>query len=251
MTSYYKPIRTKNIYDPASSKPFRLSRSKIDNFLNCPRCFYIDRRLGVGQPPGYPFNLNSAVDVLLKKEFDYYRKLGKPHPLMIKNQIDAIPYQHEKIELWREPLRGGVEYAFPNTNLLLTGGVDDVWVDPKGILIIVDYKATSKDGEVSIEAEWQIGYKRQMEIYQWLFRKNGFEVCDRGYFVYCNGLKSAERFDGCLKFDIALISYDGCDAWIDTTIEEIYACLCSDSVPDPSNQCDYCNYIAAIRNVEN
>ncbi|MEK7077575.1 MAG: hypothetical protein AAB928_00560, partial [Patescibacteria group bacterium] len=70
MSQYYNPRRSRNLFNPDSKTPFRLSRSKIDLFLNCPRCFYLDRRLGVAQPPGYPFALNSAVDKLLKKEFD-------------------------------------------------------------------------------------------------------------------------------------------------------------------------------------
>ena len=77
MPKYYNPKRTKNIYDPASKNPFKLSRSKIDLFLECPRCFYLHRRLGVGRPPGYPFTLNVAVDALLKKEFDIHRALYK------------------------------------------------------------------------------------------------------------------------------------------------------------------------------
>ena len=67
-------IRTRNIYDPSDKKPFKLSRSKVENFISCKKCFYTDRRLGVAKPPGYPFNINSAVDELLKKEFDLYRK---------------------------------------------------------------------------------------------------------------------------------------------------------------------------------
>jgi hypothetical protein len=73
MSEYYNPKRTKNIYDPSSKEPFKISRSKLDLLLNCPRCFYLDRRLWIDQPPGYPFNLNSAVDELLKKEFDIHR----------------------------------------------------------------------------------------------------------------------------------------------------------------------------------
>ena len=75
-------IRSRNIYKPNDENPFKLSRSKVDNFISCKRCFYIDRRLGVGHPPGFPFNINSAVDELLKKEFDQYREAGKPHPYM-------------------------------------------------------------------------------------------------------------------------------------------------------------------------
>ena len=90
MSKYYKAKRIRNLYVPGSEKPFRLSRSKLEMFINCPHCFYMDRRLGVGQPPGYPFNLNSAVEHLLKKEFDEYREKQEPHPLMVESGIDAV-----------------------------------------------------------------------------------------------------------------------------------------------------------------
>ncbi|NCU42517.1 MAG: hypothetical protein EOM19_07450, partial [Candidatus Moranbacteria bacterium] len=184
MSQYYTSKRVRNIFDPKSQGPFRISRSKIDLFLNCPRCFYLDRRLGTGRPPGFPFNLNSAVDALLKKEFDMHRANHSQHPLMKQYGIDAVPFEHSKMDEWRDSLRKGIQYLDEETNLLITGGVDDVWITPDGELLIVDYKATSKNGEVSLDAEWHIGYKRQMEIYQWLFRKNGFRVSDTGYFVY-------------------------------------------------------------------
>ena len=69
-----------------------------------------------------------------------------------------MPYQHPKMDAWRDSLRAGITYLHVPTNLLITGGVDDVWVNPQGELIVVDYKATSKDGEVSIDAGWQIAY---------------------------------------------------------------------------------------------
>src|SRR3990172_2276752 len=180
MSEHYNPKRTKGLFDPKSAAAFRISRSKIDLFINCPRCFYFDRRLGVAQPPGFPFSLNSAVDKLLKKEFDLHRVKGSSHPLMEAYKIDAIPFHHPKMDEWRDALRGGSTYQDPETNLLVTGGIDDVWVNPKGELIIVDYKATSKETEVNLDAEWQIGYKRQMEVYRWLFRKNGYKVSDTG-----------------------------------------------------------------------
>ncbi len=246
MSEYYKGKRTRNIYDKASAEPFKLSRSKVDLFLNCPRCFYIDRRLGVGRPPGFPFNLNSAVDALLKKEFDIHRANKTTHPLMKQYGVDAVPYEHEQIEEWRDSLRRGIQYLHEPTNLLITGGVDDVWVRPDGELIIVDYKATSKSGEVSLDADWQIGYKRQMEIYQWLFRKNGFRVSDTGYFVYCNGDADKEAFDGKLEFDVKVIKYEGDDSWVDQAIVDAHACLVSDTLPPAGEECDYCTYIAAV-----
>ena len=251
MSQYYNAKRTRNIFDPKSEKPFQLSRSKVEAFLNCPRCFYFDRRMGVGQPPSFPFNLNSAVDTLLKKEFDAHRAKGNTHPLMRAYGIDAIPFDHPKIDEWRDALRRGMTWLHEPTNLIIQGAVDDIWINNKTKeLIIVDYKSTAKSGEISIDADWQIAYKRQMELYQWLFRKNGFPVQDVGYFVYCNGKTDKEAFDGKLEFDIHLIPYDGKTEWIEITLQEIKHCLMSEVIPSSSPNCDFCAYRDAISDLD-
>jgi len=246
MSKYYTGRRTKNLFDPQSRAPFKLSRTKIELFINCPRCFYLDRKLGVGQPPGYPFALNSAVDKLLKKEFDFYREKQRPHPLMEASGIKAVPFKHEKMDYWRDALRGGIEYLHTPTNLLLCGGIDDIWVAPSGELFIVDYKSTSKEEEVNIDADWQVSYKRQMEIYQWLFRHNGFNVSPIGYFVYCNGLTDKESFEARLDFDIKIIPYQGDDSWLEDKIIQMHKCLISPEAPECGADCDYCRYRKAI-----
>lgn len=249
MSKYYTARKTKNLFDPQSKTPFKLSRSKIELFLNCPRCFYLDRRLGVGQPPGFPFALNSAVDKLLKKEFDFYRAKQAAHPLMQTSGIKAIPFKHEKLNHWRDALRGGIEYLHSPANLLLTEAIDDLWVTLDEQLIIVDYKSTSKEEEVNIDADWQISYKRQMEIYQWLFRHNGFKVSPTGYFVYCNGLTNRDTFDAKLDFDIKIIPYLGNDTWIEAKIIEMHKCLMSPEIPAAGADCDFCKYRLAISEV--
>src|SRR3989344_485051 len=250
MSQYYNPRKSKKyLFDPASREPHKISRSKIDLFSACPRCFYYDQRLGVGRPPGFPFTLNSAVDALLKKEFDIHRARKSAHPLMDEYKIDAVPFQHEKMDEWRDALRRGVSYLHTPTNLLVRGGIDDIWVTPKGELLVVDYKATSKDGEVNLDAEWQDGYKRQVEVYQWLFRKNGFTVSDTAYFVYANASRDREAFDGKLEFEVKVIPYTGSDAWIEGTLKDIRACLENESAPAPSPECDFCNYRRAVGEV--
>ncbi|MBU6500933.1 MAG: PD-(D/E)XK nuclease family protein [Patescibacteria group bacterium] len=242
MSKYYNPQKTRNLFDPKAIQQFVVSRSGIDLFVQCQRCFYLDKRLGVARPPGYPFSLNSAVDALLKKEFDAHRAKGSTHPLMKKYGVDAIPYAHDQLDAWRDSLRRGIQYFYEPANLTIRGGVDDVWVNPQGELHIADYKATSKNGEVSLDAEWQDGYKRQMEIYQWLFRHNGFKVSNIGYFVYCNGNTDKEAFDARLEFDIKVIPYSGNDDWVEETVKNLHKCLMSDELPEKSIDCDYCAY---------
>ncbi len=229
-------------YIPDKSDFYQLSRSKVDYFLNCPRCFYLDRRLGVGQPPGFPFNLNSAVDNLLKNEFDYYRNIKEPHPYIKRLGLNAIPFQHENLDKWRNNF-SGVVYQHEKLKLHLFGAVDDIWINlDSNELIVVDYKSTSKNSEINLDADWQIGYKRQMEFYQYLLRNNGFKVSNIGYFVYCNGMKNKERFDEKLDFEISLLDYTGDDSWIEKTLSDLIDLLKQESVPKHTENCDYCKY---------
>ncbi|PJE59373.1 MAG: hypothetical protein COU84_01170 [Candidatus Portnoybacteria bacterium CG10_big_fil_rev_8_21_14_0_10_43_39] len=242
MSEYYNPSKHPDwLFNPNRKNKFKLSRSKLDLFLNCPRCFYLDNRLGVGRPPGFPFALNSAVDFLLKKEFDLYRAKGESHPLMSSYGIDAIPFQHEKMNEWRDNFRG-IQSVHSGTGLTISGAIDDVWTNPKKELHIVDYKSTAKDGEINLDADWQIGYKRQMEIYQWLFRQNQFKVSDTGYFVYANGKKDRQAFDKKLEFEVSIIPYQGDASWVDESIVKAHQCLLSDKVPQMAEECDYCRY---------
>lgn len=246
MSDFYRPQRTRNLFNPESPEAYRISRNKIELFQDCPRCFYLDRRKGVGRinPPGY--SLNSAVDTLLKKEFDVHRAAGTPHPLMRRYGIDAVPFAHDRLEEWRDALRGGVTHLHGATNLLVTGGIDDAWKSGRGWIHVVDYKSTSKKDEPTLDAPWQIGYKRQAEIYQWLFERNGFDVEPVAYFVYCNGQTDREAFDARLEFDVTVLPYTGDWSWVDGAMHGIKACLMSDNVPPAAESCDWCAYRAAV-----
>lgn len=249
MSQYYNAKRTRNLFAPEAREPFKLSRSKLDLFLNCPRCFYLDRRLGISQPPGFPFNLNSAVDTLLKKEFDLHRAKKKAHPLMKAYGLELVPFAHQMLDEWRENFKG-VQFLHQPTNLIITGAVDDLWTDKDGNIYVVDYKSTSKESEVNLDADWQIGYKRQMEVYQWLLRRNGFKVSNTGYFVYCNGRTDREAFDAKLEFEIKIIPYVGDDSWVEKAVREAHKCLMSEKLPAPGADCDYCAYFKARGKVE-
>ncbi|HCC23248.1 TPA: hypothetical protein DF272_03650 [Candidatus Falkowbacteria bacterium] len=251
MSDYYSIPRAANWnFDPKKKNNFKLSRSKLDLYMECPRCFYLDNRLGLKRPSGFPFNLNSAVDTLLKKEFDIHRAKRQAHPLMKKYKIEAVPADHEQLNVWRENFQG-ITYDHKETGLKITGAIDDLWIDKQGKYIVVDYKATSKDEVIKdINKPWQIGYKRQMEVYQWLLRQNGYKVADTGYFVYCNGRTDLEAFDAKLEFDISIIPYLGNDSWVEPAIIKAYKCLKSNTLPKSSKNCDYCRYRSVVSKVE-
>ena len=235
-------------YRPGQTTPFKVSRSKIELFMQCPRCFWLDVRLKIKRPEGPPFNINKAIDELFKKEFDAYRKKGEPHPLMVEYKVEAIPFTHEKLDDWRETFVG-VQHLHEPTNLMVFGAVDDLWVNEAGEVIVVDYKATAKDKDVSINSDWQISYKRQMEVYQWLIRQNGFTVNPTGYFVYTNGRLDLDGFFDKVEFRTKVIPYTGDDSWVAPTLEKMKNCMEGD-MPAMGRSimggpCEFCAYARA------
>lgn len=251
MSQYYSG-KTSNIFQPGSLAPFRISRTKIDLFTRCPRCFYLDQRLGVKRPDTYPLTLNIAVDELLKKEFDIHRAKQKPHPFMETYGIDAVPFQHPKMDEWRDAMRRGVEYLHEPTNLSVRGGVDDIWKNSNGELHVIDYKATSRKDidDISLDGDLGAQYQKQMEIYQWILRRqqDNFKVSDIAYFVYVNGKKDVAAFDSKLEFDVKIIPYKGDDSWVEGILFEIKKCLDSDNLPQGlTDKCDYCLYRKAVQ----
>jgi len=237
--------KRKNLYNPDSKDPFNVSRSKIALFLECPQCFYLDRRLGIARPDMPGWSLNSAVDALLKNEFDELREQKKPHSLMARYGIDAIPFWHLNLHVWRDDINKiGALTLHKETNLAVHGMIDDLWQNNKTKeLHIVDYKSTSTNGEVSLDGDYKDGYKRQIEVYQWIFRGLGFAVSDLGYFVYANGIKhQGKKFNDALEFKTSILPYKGDGSWIEPLLSEIKRCLDSDAIPQAGRTCQYCSY---------
>ena len=222
---------------------WKLSRSKIDFFIECPRCFYIDNKLGTKRPGMPSFNLNIAVDTLFKKEFDGYRTSKTPHPIMEEYGIDAVPFAHTDLDVWRDPFEG-ITFMHKETGLFVSGGIDDVWVDSDDKLIVVDYKATSKEGSIKTlsDSSWEDQYKRQIGVYQWLFMQNGFKVHNTGYFVYANASQAEDIFDNILSFETTLVPCIGDTTWIEPTLVAIKECLENPAYPSSGESCEYCPY---------
>lgn len=144
----------------------------------------------------------------------------------------------------------GASIIDEQTGLKIQGIVDDLWVNPENQIHIVDYKATSTSSAISLEDEYKAGYKRQMEIYQWIFRKMGFKVSDIGYFVFANGIKDRDFFDNKLEFDLSILTHIGDDSWVGPAIMDLKKVLDSDELPESGENCEYCEYRRLISQEE-
>lgn len=219
----------------------QLSRSKLELFRECPRCFHDDLALGLPRPSGPAFTLNLAVDALLKDELDACRAAGEPHPLFASVGLEAVPFQHERLAEWRNNF-AGVRWTDPRTGWTLYGAVDDVWVRPDGTLIVADYKATARKEEITPQRVHP-AYRRQLEIYQFLIAQNGFRVASRGWLVYANGIKDAGAFHDVLRFRTRLIPVDGDRGWVAGAFREAVELLESKRRPAAGEGCAWCRYV--------
>ena len=246
-------VRKSSLYDKESKVPFKISRSKFSNFLSCKRCFYLDRVIGLKEPSMPGWSLNITVDELLKKEFDQYRKVQSPHPIMIRHNLNFIPFQHKDLDSWRNSLKGGVSYLDEKLNLIMHGGIDDVWFDlDSKKIIVIDYKAQSTSYPVStqsyLNSHWHLNYKLQMDIYVHILRKMNFNVSDISYFYVCNGEKNNNQFENKMDFKSTLVPYKTNTSWIEDKLKEMKDVLNLDSPPNIQSTCEKCAYLKGGKN---
>lgn len=252
--------RHKGRFDPNTALPYELSRSKVESFIRCPACFWLDRVAGVRFPSFPPFNLNSNTDKLLKRDFDVYRGKG-PHPLMVEHGLSHLrPFAHDDFERWCSSLHFGsspnhFNVIHTSTNLKFGGGVDDIWENVEtGELHIVDYKSTSNQSNnpqpVSLEGKWKEPYKRQMDMYQWILRQKGFLVSPVGYFVYVDGLHvgiegmlNSDPSTATMSFQTSLLNYSGNTDWVEGMLEKIKGVLHLDHPPEHHAECEYSMFL--------
>ena len=223
----------------------KLSRLTVERYITCPRCCVLEKIYDI-KPPSLPFTLNIAVDNLCKNEFDYYRELGEPHPLFHENNIDAIPFRHAEIVNWRNNYKG-IRYHSVKNKYDFQGAIDDIWQKNNGELIIADIKATSRNhfnwNDTWNKYEYPKSYKRQLEMYQWLFKMNGFKVSNEAYIVYFNGKKNKQFFQNTLEFESHFIKLNCSTDWVEQKIIETVELLRSDIFPRASRTCENCDYL--------
>ncbi len=246
--------RASSSYSPNQEKDFKISRGRFSNFLTCKRCFYLDRVKGLDAPGTPGWTLNETTDLLLKKEFDYCREKQIPHRLFLENDLkNIVPFKHPELDNWRDSLHKGLMLRHKKTNIILTGGVDDIWQDTTTKkLIIVDYKSQAKYGKVDkldyLEDPYHESYKIQMDFYAYLLSGMGFDIHKTSYFLVCNARRDEKNFNKTMKFDEYIIPYNWRINWIENRLDEMIELINQNEIPKPNSSCKNCAYCEQYAN---
>ncbi|MQF48880.1 PD-(D/E)XK nuclease family protein [SAR202 cluster bacterium AC-647-N09_OGT_505m] len=240
--------RDSSIYVPGQTRLFRISRSKFNDFLTCKRCFYLDRVRGLVSPSTPGWTLNETTDLLLKKEFDLCREKQIPHRLFEEHGLNGVvPFMHEDLDMWRDSLHHGLQHHLEHSNIVLHGGIDDVWFDRlQEKLIVVDYKSQASSRSVDtndyLAGVYHQSYKVQLDFYAYLLIKMGFDVSPVGYFYVCNADRSAPAFNGQMRFQETLVPYEWNIDWIHSMVWKMIDVLNSYDIPEHNSSCENCAY---------
>ena len=240
--------RHRGRFNRENPAPYELSRSRVENYLKCKACFWLEQLHRVKPPEMPSFTINTTTDILLKRDADACRG-RQTLPLWAAHGLDHfIPFEHEHLEKWTNSLHYGANDTYFNTvhtesNIKFGGGLDDVFLNTQtGQIHIVDYKSTAQGTRspikyekepVSLNDPWKISYKRQMDMYVWVARQKGLDVSNIGYFVYVdaqhkdiNGMLTDDNpAVAWMQFDTSIIPYNANTTWIEPTLLEIRAFL--------------------------
>ena len=241
---------------PKKSNPLRLSRSRWDNFIKCPKCFYLKEKHNINPPsqPGHP--INSRVDSLLKEEFDILRSKGKPHPIFKEYNLNFIPYNKldpEVLKNYRNNFKG-VEAKSQKTKYTLFGSLDDLWFNlDTDEIVVLDYKATSNknlEDYTTSTKHYHKSYLRQLDFYAYLLKLNDFKVHKIGYWLICNAADENQKtFNNNVNFKTSILSYELKTDYIEDTLIKLEKCLEKNKPPISGNDCDNCRWFDERKNI--
>lgn len=215
------------------SAKIQLSPNSLNLFLECPRCFWLEKKKGIKRPPPFPYALNAAVDILLKQEFDEYRSKGMPHPLLLENNIPAKLFPNQNLlNQWRSNY-SGMRYYDSQLDATLFGAVDDILEFSDGKLAPLDYKSTG-----SSVANVYDRFQLQMDIYTYLLEKNGFLTPRKGYLAFYI-VDKGNGFGGRLPFKKELHEIDTDPLYIPNLFKEAVEILRNEKPPLHSKDCEF------------
>jgi len=218
----------------------KLSPNSLNLYYECPLCFWLDKRMRIRRPQPYPYALNAAVDVLLKEEFDKYRKKGELHPLLAANNIPAKLFPNQKLlDEWRNNFKG-IRYYDPTLDATLFGAVDDILEFSDGRLAPLDYKSTGSKVPTVYDR-----FQLQMDIYTYLLEKNGYKTIKKGCLAFYI-VDKENGFEDKLPFKKEIHMIDTDSSYIQNLFEEAANLLRGPEPVSHSADCQYGKWLQEI-----
>lgn len=213
---------------------YKLSPSSLSLLKDCPRCFWLNFNKKIKRPDGAFPSLPSGMDKVLKLHYDKFRDLGQlPKELKGLDKGTKLFDDDELLSTWRNN-RKGIQWTDEQGNIL-HGAVDNI-LQKGGKLIVLDYKTRG----FPLKEDTAEHYQDQLDIYNFLLRKNGYETEDYSFLIFYHPNTIHENGDVDFHADLIKMKVSVENA------ERIFAkaiTILEGPNPPCSEGCKYCKWV--------
>jgi len=244
-STFRDAIKTRRASLPKSPKPGSanvgekrvwLSATAIESMNRCPRCFWLEKHMGIRQPEGIVSRLANRFDIVIKKYFDLYRAGGDLPPL-IHGQVEGrLQYPFQEKYWYRIPDSiGGGKYGF-------YGKLDECLVRSDGRYTPVDHKTASSDPNTK---ELIPAYQFQLNSYAFLLEHNGRPTTGIGHLIYFFPDHGEKLHDGFpMQITVKTLKTDPSAVMprLTAAIE-----LLEGPMPQKNPGCNFCEYVEKVK----
>jgi hypothetical protein len=218
---------------------YSFSPSSLSLLKDCPRCFWLQFNRGIKRPSGIFPSLPSGMDRILKEHFDsFMEKDGLPPELKQLSGEAKLFSDVVRLDEWRN-WRKGLRWEDGEGNVL-TGALDNVLQKGKK-LIVLDYKTRG----FPLKEDTHEHYQDQLDIYNFLLRKNGYMTEDYAYLLFYHPTRVTEKGDVVFHKDLVRVDVDAKNA--EKILRKALDVLRGE-MPDHADGCGYCEWADRLSN---
>lgn len=216
---------------------YKLSPSTLNLMEECPKCFWLSIVKGIKRPDT-PFpSLPSGMDKILKEHFDRFMERGALPPELRKQECVngcSLFDDKEKLKIWRSNFKG-ISFTDEKSGTILHGAIDNILVKGKK-LIVLDYKTRG----FPLKEDSAEHYQLQMNLYNFLLRKNGYSTEDYTYLLFYYPNKVLETGEVIFNTELVKMKINVEDG--EKAFHKAIKILTS-GMPEPNKECKFCGWV--------
>ncbi len=220
-------------------KQLTLSYSSLRLFLECPRCFWLEKVKGISRPDTIFPSLPGGMDGIIKKYFDRFRASGQLPPELKGKVKGKLFSNQELLNVWRN-WRRGLRYLDKKTGATLMGALDDCLVLGDRH-IPLDYKTRGYPAKEDTPSY----YQDQLNIYTLLLQENGCRPAGCAYLVFYHPLEQNDG--GQITFHMHPVKVDTNPERAREVFRGAVDLLSKHSCPPADSACGFCEWVDQVR----
>lgn len=214
-----------------------LSKSALDVFKSCPRCFWLEKNAKLKRPDGIKASIMNGIDDCMKQVTQLSVEWQQPSPYLSEIPTARPFADRKRMQLFMSWRTFQATVQAGRHQVLIWGQIDDLIEWPDGTVSPHDFKSNGKERDWN---EYTEKYNSlQADMYEILLKAQGLKTNGDSYFTYAWPIVDAH---GKMVFIHKTVLFKTNQERALATIEAAAECLAGqEPASDPG--CDYCRFV--------